>query len=67
MFAANVIVALAAYECRDMGFDPATEEVGIVGYDFAGSTKNATQFKLNDTQDAIVLQAITGLGLGTQV
>ena len=67
LLAANVIVAPAAYEFRDMGFDPVSHEVGIVGYDVSGSTKTATLFELNATQDAFVTQTLVGLGPGTQV
>lgn len=39
LLAAKVIVAPASYEFRDMGFDPATQEVGIVGYDGTGTIR----------------------------
>lgn len=47
VLAANVIVAPTTYEFRDLGFDPATQVVAIVGYDVVGSTKTATLFEIN--------------------
>ena len=70
LLAAKVIVAPASYEFRDMGFDPATQEVGIVGYDGTGTvgvTKIAKLFELNGTQDGFTAQTLVGLGPGTQV
>jgi hypothetical protein len=55
LLAANVIVAPAADEFRDMGFDPATQEVGIVGDDVDGSSKTATLFELDTVREEIVL------------
>jgi hypothetical protein len=67
LLAANVIVAPAAYEFRDMGFDAQTGEVGIVGYVVADNNKTATLFELNPDHDAFVTQSLVGLGPDTQV
>jgi hypothetical protein len=40
----KVIKAPASYEFRDMGYDSVTGQVGIVGYEVAGSTKTAKVF-----------------------
>ena len=70
LLAAKVIVAPASYEFRDMGFDAATQEVGIVGYDGTGTvgvTKIAKLFELNGTQDGFTAQTLVGLGNPTYV
>ena len=70
LLAAKVIVAPASYEFRDMGFDSATQEVGIVGYDGTGTigvTKIAKLFELNEAGNGFTAQTLVGLGPGTQV
>ena len=67
LLAVNVIAAPAAYEFRDMGYDPVLDEVGIVGYDVNGSGKTAKLFELNEAQDAFVAQTLVGLGNPTYV
>lgn len=49
LLAAKVIVAPATFDFHDMGFDPALQEVGIVGYEGTGTigvTKIAKLFEL---------------------
>ncbi len=70
LLAAKVIVAPASYEFRDMGFDPATQEVGIVGYEGTGTigvTKIAKLFEINEAGNGFTAQTLVGLGPGTQV
>jgi hypothetical protein len=69
LLAAKVIVAPASYEFFDMGFDPATQEVGIIGYEGTGGgpngigvTKFAKLFEVNPTGSAFTAQTLVGLG-----
>jgi hypothetical protein len=63
----KVIKAPTSYEFRDMGYDSATGQVGIVGYEVAGSTKTAKVFGINSTQNGFTATTLVGLGTGTQV
>jgi hypothetical protein len=63
----HVIPADLNIEFRDMGYDSVTGQVGIVGYEVAGSTKTAKVFGINSTQNGFTATTLVGLGTGTQV
>ena len=62
----NIIQAPSNYEFVDMGYDAASDEVGIVGYVTNGTDRTATVFELNADSDGFTEQTLANLPGATQ-
>jgi hypothetical protein len=66
-FNVTIIQAPANYEFVDMGYDPTTSEVAIVGYEQISGNKTAKLFELNTAQNGFDATTLVGFGAPTQV
>ena len=57
----NILQAPSNYEFVDMGYDAASDEVGIVGYVTNGTDRTATVFELNADRDGFTEQTLANL------
>ena len=62
----TIIEAPSNFEFVDMGYDPVTDEVGIVGSVINGTERTATVFELNTDRDGFTTQTLANLPGATQ-